>query len=142
MSAIISSWTTNWFGVKDEEQVRTIVDRLNEGITCLDYGEEAVLHEHDGRYRLTLYEAVGGEFGYYCEEEGETLDAGYLISECLSEGEVLRVTSISWFKGRISWMGIDVYTSDGRSASRSLQDLEDSIAKQLDVDRKKLDGWP
>ena len=142
MSASIETFTSNWFRVKDLDLVEEYVARINENSECLPSGERLTIHEHKGQIRLTGFDLVDQSLGFYeDEDEEEWIDLEEEIAGVLEEGEVFRLTSISWFKGRLSTMFISVYTWDGRSETRNVNQLFDDIGETLGFDPKVLEGW-
>ena len=142
MSSTINTFTSNWFRVKHPYIVEEYVERINENAECLPSGECLTIHEHQGNMRITAFDMVDQTLGFYEDEEQEEwVDLEEVIAEMLEENEIFRITSISWFKGRLSSMFMSVYTWDGRQETRSLNQWSDDISQSLDIEPKRLDGW-
>lgn len=142
MSASIDTVTSNWFQVTDIDTLEEYVTRINENLECLPSGESLTIHHHKGKIRLTGFDMIDQSLGFYeDEEEEEWIDLEEVIAEMLAEGEVFRLTSLSWFKGRLSTMFLSVYTWDGRRETRSLSDISTEISEKLALEAKALDGW-
>ena len=142
MSATINTFTSNWFRVKHPYIVEEYVQRINENLECLPSGEELTLHEHKGQMRITGFDMIDQSLGFYEDEEQEEwIDLEEEIAGMLEEGEVFRITSLSWFKGRLSSMFMSVYTWDGRQETRSLNTWTEEVSQSLELDPKKLEGW-
>ena len=142
MSATINTFTSNWFRVKHPYIVEEYVQRINENLECLPSGEELTVHEHKGQMRITGFDMIDQSLGFYEDEEQEEwIDLEEEIAGMLEEGEVFRITSLSWFKGRLSSMFMSVYTWDGRQETRSLNTWTEEVSQSLELDPKKLEGW-
>lgn len=142
MSSTINTYTSNWFQVKDLDQIEEYVVRINETVEYINPNEELTIHHRNGQIRLTAFDMIDQSLGFYeDEEEEEWIDLESKIADMLEEGEVFRLSSISWFKGRLSHVNFSVYTWDGRQESRSLNDWDAEISKQLDLEKNCLDGW-
>lgn len=142
MSSTIDTFTSNWFRVKYPSIIEESIDRINDHLECLPSGEALTLHHHKGKIRLTGFDMIDQSLGYYEDEEQEEwIDLEEEIAGMLEEGEVFRLTSLSWFKGRLSTMFVSVYTWDGRRETRSLSAMLSEIGEQLELDPKVLEGW-
>ena len=142
MSSTISTFTTNWFSVKHPFIVEEYIQRINDHLECLPSGDPLTLHEHKGKLRITGFDMIDQSLGFYEDDEQEEwIDLEEEIAGMLEEGEVFRITSISWFKGRLSTMFMSVYTWDGRQETRSLSSWSDEISDKLELDPKVLEGW-
>ena len=145
MSSTLSSYVTNWFKVTDPEKLEELVAKTS--FTCTSFGEDIRLHHNDGKYRVTVYDAYDASFTYYdendpiCQEYDEPVSLDESIAKLLAEGEVLRLSTIVWFKGRLDYFNVTVYTSDGRSASRGQDTMYGELAKELGLDEKQFDGY-
>ena len=143
MSSTISTFTTNWVKVKFPSFIEEHVDRLNEKAECLPGGSVFTVDHYKGQIRVTAYDVIDQGLGYYEDEDEEEgwIDLEDEIIEGLIEGEVLRLTTLSWFKGRLESMEVSVTTWDGRRESRSSRELHAEIAQKLEIDQKQLGGW-
>ena len=122
--------------------VEEYVDRMNDTAECYDSGEVFTVHHHNGKMRITAYDVIDQSFGFYEDEEQEAwIDVEEEIVSMLAEGEIFRLTSLNWFKGRLESMFVSTYTWDGRRESLSLSDLMDGIGDKLAIDPKRLRGW-
>ncbi len=139
MSSCIDSYVTNWFAVTDAEELNQLVESFQERTQFdhADSGEAIRLHERDGRHRITLYDNLDASLTAYDEYWGEECDLADQVAALLAEGEVLRVTYVSWFKGSISY-GESVYTWDGRSESQYSHGIREGLATALDIPADKL----
>jgi hypothetical protein len=140
MAAYIESLTTNWFTVADISQLHTLVG-LIECDPRQGSGEELKVHERDGRVRLTMVDCIDTRLDYWDEEEEEDIDFVESIVGLLAEGAVLRVTSVSWYKGEVARFMYDVYTSDGRSYRMNTMSAESNAAKELGVSESVLQSY-
>ena len=142
MSSTINTYTTNWVTLKETFSIEEHVQYINEKAECLDSGDLFTVNHYKGQIRITAFDVIDQSFGYYEDEEEEIwIDLEEEIVNVLAEGETLRLTSISWFKGRLESMDISVRTWDGRQEARSARSLFQDISQKLDVDQKKLGGW-
>ena len=142
MSSIINTYTTNWFTVKHLFIIEEYVQHINEKVEYLNSGAELTIHHHKGKIRLTAFDLIDQSLGYYeDEEEEEWIDLEDEIAKILEEGEVLRVTTVSWFKGRVDLISMTVTTWDGRQESRSFRSWIEEMSQSLGIDKKQLDGW-
>ena len=142
MSSTINTYTTNWVKIKHVSIIEEHVQYINEKAECLDSGDLFTVNHHKGQIRITAFDVMDQSFGYYEDEEEEVwIDLEEEITGLLAEGEILRVTSLSWFKGRLESMSISVSTWDGRHETRDANTLFKDISQQLDIDKKKLGGW-
>ena len=142
MSSTINTFTSNWFRVKHPFIVEEYVERINDNLECLPSGDPLTLHEHKGKLRITGFDMIDQSLGFYEDDEQEEwIDLEEEIAGMLEEGEVFRITSISWFKGRLSTMFMSVYTWDGRRETRSLSSWSEELSDKLGLDPKVLEGW-
>ena len=143
MSSIINTFTTNWVKVTDSSSIEEHVERLNEKAECLSGGNLFTVDYYKGQIRVTAYDVIDQGLGYYEDEEEEEgwIDLEDEITGSLAQGEVLRLTTLSWFKGRLESMEVSVTTWDGRRESRSSRELYADIAQKLEIDKKQLEGW-
>ena len=142
MSSTINTFTSNWFRVKHPFIVEEYVERINDYLECLPSGDPLTLHEHKGKLRITGFDMIDQSLGFYEDDEQEEwIDLEEEIAGMLEEGEVFRITSISWFKGRLSTMFMSVYTWDGRRETRSLSSWSEELSDKLGLDPKVLEGW-
>ena len=142
MSSTVNTFTSNWFKVKHLFMIEEYVERINEHAECYDSGSLLTIHHHNGKIRLTAYDLIDQSFGFYEDEEQEEwIDLEEEIASILEEGEIFRLTSLSWFKGRLETMFVSTYTWDGRRESISLSNLMEDMADKLSVEAKSLRGW-
>ncbi|MEE2643549.1 MAG: hypothetical protein VYD19_01335 [Myxococcota bacterium] len=142
MSASIDTVASNWFQVTDVDMLEEYVTQINDHLECLPSGEPLTIHHRNGQIRLTGFDMIDQSLGFYeDEEEEEWIDLEEVIAGMLAEGEVFRLTSLSWFKGRLSTMFVSVYTWDGRRETRSLSEISGEISEKLGLEAKTLDGW-
>lgn len=142
MSSIISTYTTNWVKIKDDFRIEEHIRCLNEKVECFDSGDGFTVNHYKGQIRITAFDVIDQSFGYYEDEDEEVwIDLEEEITGLLVEGEVLRVTSLSWFKSRLDSINISVTTWDGRHETRSSNTLFDDLSQVLEIDKKKLGGW-
>ena len=142
MSSTVSTFTSNWFKVKYTSMVEDYIDRMNETAECYESGECFTVHHRNGQIRITAYDVIDQSLGFYEDDEQEYwIDVEEEISTMLEEGEVFRITSLNWFKGRLESMFMSTYTWDGRQETRSLDHLLDDVSQKLEIDSKKLKGW-
>ena len=142
MSMTLNTYTSNWFKVKYPDELEEYVDLINERVEFLDDNEKLTLHYHNGQLRLTAYDLIDQSLGYYEDEEEEDwVDLEEKIAEMLEENEVFRLTSMSWFKGRLSHFDMSVHTWDGRRESRAIYQWDQEISEKLNIDKKVLGGW-
>jgi hypothetical protein len=139
LSSCINTYTTNWFKVTDLSTLEDYVERCT--FECLNSGDNLTIHHHNGAIRLTAFDVIDQGFGLYDEDEDEFIDLSDIISEMLEEGEVFRLTTVVWFKGRLDHMSISVHTWDGRSASRGNTQILKELSEDLEINVKSLDGW-
>ena len=143
MSSSIHTFTSNWFKVKNPSFIEDYVCRINDGVEYLDSGDQLTMHEYQGKIRLTAFDMIDQTLGFYEDEDCEEwIDLEEEIAGMLEEGEVFRLTSISWFKGRLSEMRLSVHTWDGRQKSTSIDEWTSALSQELEVDSKRLSGWP
>ena len=143
MSSTINTYVTNWVKVKHDSIIEEHVNYLNEKAECLPGGSLFEVNYHKGQIRITAYDVIDQGLGYYEDEEMEEgwIDLEDEIIGLLAKGEVLRLTTLSWFKGRLESMDVSVTTWDGRREGRSSRELYKDIAQKLEVDPKQLGGW-
>ena len=143
MSSMINTYVTNWVKVKNDSIIEEHVTYLNEKAECLSGGSLFEVHYHKGQIRITAYDVIDQGLGYYEDEETEEgwIDLEDELVEMLAEGEVLRLTTLSWFKGRLESLDVTVSTWDGRRQRRSIQEWDTEIAQALAIDKKQLKGW-
>ena len=145
MSSTLNSYVTNWFRVTDPDELKRLVAKAS--FNCTSFGEDIRLHHNDGKYRITVYDAYDASFTYYdendpvCQKYGESISLDESLAKLLAEGEVFRVSTIVWFKGRLDYLNVTVHTWDGRSASRGLETIHGELAKELGLDEKQFDGY-
>ena len=138
----LNTYTSNWFKVDDPDSLEDYVLLINERVEYLNEDEQLTLHYHNGQIRLTAFDLIDQSLGYYeDEEEEEWIDLEEKIAEMLVEGEVFRLTSMSWFKGRLSHFDMSVSTWDGRRESRSVYQWDQEMSEKLAIDKKQLGGW-
>jgi len=125
--------------VTDLSTLEEYVERCS--FECLDSGDDLTIHHHKGAIRLTAFDVIDQGFGLYDEDEDEFIDLSDIISEMLEEGEVFRLTTIVWFKGRLDHMSVSVHTWDGRSAARRDDQILKELSEELEINVKRLDGW-
>ena len=58
----------------------------------------------------------------------------------LAEGEVLRITTVSWYKSEIARFMYEVFTADGRTYKMTTMEAEDAAVQTLGIDRAVLYG--
>lgn len=115
---------------------------INERVEYLNESDQLTLHHHNGQIRLTAFDLIDQSLGYYeNEDEEEWVDLEEVIAEMLEEGEVFRLTSISWFKGCLNHFNMNVHTWDGRQEGRLLYQWDTDISEKLEIDKKQLGGW-
>lgn len=142
MSSTINTYTTNWFRVKYPDEIEEHIERMNKDAECFESGDIFTVHHHKGQIRLTAFDVIEQSFGYYEEEAEEGwVDLEEEIASALEEGEVLRLTSLSWFKGRLESMSVSVSTWDGRRENRSFKTWNEEMSQSLNIDKKLLRGW-
>ena len=142
MSSVVSTFTSNWFKVKHPYIIEEYVERMNENTECYDSGECFTVHHHKGQVRLTAYDVIDQSLGFYEDEEQEEwIDLEDEIAGMLEEGEVFRITSLNWFKGRLDSMFVSTYTWDGRHETHSLSTILEDMGQKLEIDPKILKGW-
>ena len=139
LSSTISTYTTNWFKVTNLAYLEELIERTQ--MECFDSGEPMTLNHHQGKVRITAYDVIEQGFGFYDEDEDDFINFEDEIVAILADGEVFRLSTISWFKGRLEHASISVTTWDGRSAYGDLGSLGDELSAQLEIDRKVLSGW-
>ena len=142
MSSTISSYTTNWIKVKYVYEIEEHIQHMNETAECFESGDLFTIHHHKGQIRITGFDLIDQSLGYYEDEEEEVwIDLEEALVNVLAKGEVLRLTSLSWFKGRLESADISVTTWDGRHEHRSMNTWMTEISQSLDIDAKQLKGW-
>ena len=133
MSSTVSSYTTNWFKVKHLFEIEEHIDRINEKVEHYESGDSFTIHHHKGRIRITGFDLIDQSFGYYEDDENEVwIDLEEEMIHLLDEGEVLRLTIVEWFKGRLESVNVNVSTWDGRRESRSMQSWMTEMSESLE----------
>ena len=132
MSSMINTYVTNWVKVKNDSIIEEHVTYLNEKAECLPGGSLFEVNYHKGQIRITAYDVIDQGLGYYEDEETEEgwIDLEDELVELLAEGEVLRLTTLSWFKGRLESLDVTVSTWDGRRQRRSIQEWDTEISRR------------
>jgi hypothetical protein len=136
MGAYVESMTTNWFTVSDIAKLHTLIGMVD--CDAMSAGNELKVHTKDGKVRLTMYDCLNTQLSYWDEDEEEDIDLVESLVAMLVEGAVLRVTSVSWYKGELARFMYDVYTADGRSYSMNTMDVESAAAQELGVPESAL----
>ena len=101
-------------------------------------GSELEVHTKDGKVRLTMYDCLNTQLSYWDEEIEEDMELVESLVAMLVKGEVLRVTSVSWYKGELVRFMYDVHTADGRSYRMNTMDAESAAAEELGVPKSAL----
>ena len=138
MSSTIVSFTSNWFRVSDLDSLRDHISNIY--CNPCSYGAAVELEESGNRVRLTMYDNHVAELAYE-DEDGDFIELAGVIQDMLVEGEVFRLTTLSWFKGRLEYHNEDVYTWDGRSFSSGTNEIRKKAAEELGIESARLDGW-
>ena len=142
MSSTLNTYTTNWFKVRHPFMVEEWIELLNKTAESIGGDETFTLHHYKGQMRITGYDLIDQDFGYYEDEEQEEwIDLEEEIANMLVEGEIFRFTSISWFKGRLESMWITAHTWDKKRTSRDLGQVMKAMGEELEIDPKRLKGW-
>ena len=136
MAPYIESMTTNWFTVSDISKLHTLVGMIDCDATSPS--NELKVHTQDGKVRLTMYDCLNTQLSYWDDEEDEQVDLVESLVAMLAEDAVLRVTSVSWYKGELVRFMYDVYTASGQRYSMNTMNAESAAARQLGVSKSEL----